>query len=178
MFDRLAEDPTVGTTLKIVPDSFIRLEIDYPSFLKKLQILNFKFIKLNRNIFDRTISFSFARQTNIWNKQKAADGTIIYDTKDDKNYISNPTPIHIPPADFVQHYLLEQLYDYYGDLYLKNVDYNIINYATLLDDCVANNIIIDTKEYTITHKLYDIPYKSLILNYNELTEIYKRLTNE
>ena len=174
LFDKLENDSKIGAVMRYLPpiQSF---ELEHIHILKKLQSLNFKFIKLNRNIFDKTISLSFASCVNLWHRIKTENGDVI--TGDgNSTYIDNIVPIDIPLLTFAYRFGEQKLQEYYGEMYLKNIEYITMTYETLHDDCQLNNI--NSQIFTPQQKLYDKPYESLISNYSAITEFYKRITNE
>lgn len=173
MFERLSNNSDLGCTIRLFIESHI-LDIDYDEIVKKLENLNFKFVYLNRNTFDKTISLAMAETTDVWHRLSESNKSI--HKFENTEFTANPKPIVIPSIVFAECYAHTKLHEYYLEPYLKNIkNISTINYDSMLLDC--QSIGIDTKNDPGIKKTYDAGYESLIVNYKELTEIYKKLQN-
>jgi len=144
-----------GITLKIFPNRDHLSEHEYLHFFESLHQVGFKFISLERNTFNCTISLAMALKTNQWHninsKFNQTEKMHI-----DKNWFS----ILLQQAITNQE-LRRRLLNYY------NYELPIIHYETMRADILKYDIPFKQSSY---QKTYQKPYDELIENYSELME--------
>lgn len=115
IFNIMNNEQNIGFTLKVFFDPWHGPDIDYVEFLKNLEQYNFKFIKLNRELFDKVLSMTMSEQTNIWHRYT--------DNPDEYSLIVNKkAKISISLSKFAKnYYFFTKMYDYYCDLYSSHV---------------------------------------------------------
>jgi len=173
LFKKLESDPSMGATLRMFTQTHHMPEMDYKEFVKKLEILNFKFIHLTRNIFDSVISLCMAQNTGVWHRRINVNNDEIIDGN--YNYAKNPTEMNIPITVVGANYIDMKLHEYYNNNLLKDLDHVSVKYENILEDCKSNNISV--VENTAIKKLYQTDYRDLISNYSELEEFFKHITH-
>jgi hypothetical protein len=136
-------------------------QIDYTKIIKTLDECGFKFIMLERNLFDRALSHCIADITKIAHRWK--------------------TQSVWPPADSLgkininlEVWLSVLFREYQATEYRKTLflDYNFatVRYENLIEDCQTNNIpIVENDAIT---KTWNVKYKDAVTNITELQEIY------
>jgi hypothetical protein len=137
-----------------------------------MQLCGFNFISLDRNIFDRAISWYIMETTGIQHRigRKNID---IYTSWADSQIEISTDQIRVDVEKFLEFY---KLCDIDNKLRL-DMNYMLpvkhVNYETLMQDCANNNIPISTN--IAIKKTYDLPYKDKIANWEELIEAIKPL---
>jgi hypothetical protein len=174
--DRIDTISTANIEQPLTMRVFIRpnqtLNLDYNMFFNKLADINFKFVTLYRNIFDKSLSLYFMENTGIVHRWGNNKETYHYDTMQGNKKpsdISKLEPLTVNMSNW-----LRNLYNSYTDEVLRKkmtskLDCPTVRYETLIDDCYANNIPIGPTEII---KTYELPYKDYILNYDELVQAY------
>jgi hypothetical protein len=142
-------------TLRIFPNQNDLTYLEYRTFLDTLNTLKFRFVYLERNIFDSVISLAFAIKTDRWHRRDSE--------------LKDPEPMYIDVEWFkgLYHTALEN-YELTTNL-LAFMSPAQINYENLMISALSQNVPIrlDPTYY----KTYDLPYEKLILNYEELKGI-------
>jgi len=137
-------------------------QIDYTEIIKTLDECRFKFIMLERNLFDLALSHCIATITKFAHRWKIQP--------------------ELPPADSLgkinidlEMWLDALFREYQATEYRKsfflNYKFVTVRYENLIEDCRTNNIPI-VEEDAIT-KTWNIEYKDAVTNITELQEIYK-----
>jgi hypothetical protein len=165
--------PEVGFVMRIFFEPWFGADINYIEFLKTLETYNFKFIKLNRNLFDKILSLTVAEYTNLW-QRTLNNGIEGFSINGEHREANKNTKITIPMAKFARsYYYYTKMYDYYLDLYSKHISYYDINYETMEEDCKKLNIPFSDKNTFL--KTYTDDYSEIIANYQELKNYFEEL---
>jgi hypothetical protein len=158
-------------TMRLFPQDYFFDFIDYLEVAKTLKKCNFKFISLYRDIFSRAISWAVMDQTSIVHLFKVSD--IQYHTTfQGKRKKANIEPFIVCPKNFTR-ILLMAVRD---DISRRMIN-EIVNPVELNYDTISNDIkqlgfnIIDTN----ISPVHELPYSKLIINYDQLLDIYKKL---
>jgi hypothetical protein len=142
-----------------------RYEFDYKLIISTLHDCNFRFIMLERNLFDRAISHYMATLTKFahrWNRNE-----------------NSPAPDSLSPVRVNLDTWLDTLFreykatEYRKSLF-KNYNFLTVNYENLIEDCQTNNIPIIKKESI--SKTWNVEYKDVVTNIEELQEVYNSFT--
>jgi hypothetical protein len=135
---------------------------DYKKIINTLEESNFKFIMLERDLFDRALSVCFISKTNLahrWNRKK--------------QIFPNPNelePITISKSDWLETLFSQyQTTEYRKTLFL-NRKYITVNYNNLIADCKKNKIPINNDDAIF--KTWNVNYEDVAVNIDELKEIY------
>lgn len=137
-------------------------QIDYTKIIKTLDECAFKFIMLERDLFDRALSHCIADITKIAHRWK---------NKSVWPYADSLGKININLEMWVNTLFREyQASEYRKTLFL---DYDVltVRYENLIEDCQTNNITIVEKD--IIDKTWNTEYKDAVTNITDLQEIYK-----
>lgn len=155
-----------------IPFLFDEKKIDIKFAVELLEKINengFKFIFLQRNIFDQTISLSVAQQTMLWIKYKTKNNDILYneDRKNTQNHI------HILDSKFMKNlqYLNSQKLLTKKIIELSKISYIGISYENLIEDCKKNLVPISNESRFL--KTYEMSYEKKISNFENLKKMYQ-----
>jgi hypothetical protein len=142
--------------------------------LKKIKEYGFKIVNINRDPFDSTISLLVAIDTGVahhWN----TNNEYWYST------INGKQKNIIAPNITLDTYKFEVLYTEFLLAYdtkqkmAEEIDCVTVNYQTLKSDCTSNMIPFNSTPGLL--KLYDLPYSSMITNYDQLLTIKSKIDN-
>jgi hypothetical protein len=136
-------------------------QLDYTEVIKTLDECNFKFIMLERNLFDRALSHSVLNITKIAHRWK------------------NRT--ELPPADSLDKITIdlkvwiEALFrEYQATEYRKslfsNYKFTTVRYENLIEDCKTNNIPIHPGDDI--YKTWSTDYKDIVTNIDDLQQLH------
>jgi hypothetical protein len=137
-------------------------QIDYTEIIKTLDECRFKFIMLERNVFDRALSHCIATITKLahrWTIQTELPSA------DSLGKINVDLDVWLD-ALFREY----QATEYRKSLFL-NYEFVTVRYENLIEDCRTNNIPIVEEDAII--KTWNIEYKDIVTNITDLQEIYK-----
>lgn len=160
MIDKM-ENGNNPFTVRIFPQPWHDLEYMY-DLLNILKKNGFKFIYLRRNLIDRVISLAVAQKTNLWQRYK------YYKQRNIRIMISEDNKLSLSEVEVQAEIgalidvdrLLGQLFnDFSGE---------IINYENFKLDC--ERIGIPVSDIPDHKKTYDVEYKHLIENYDEVID--------
>jgi organic radical activating enzyme len=161
-----AGDRKQPVVMKIFCQDWKYSEAEYTQFLGMLQRVGYKFISLERNIVDRAISWWVMEHTKKVHRWRQGE-KLVYSTPesfDEQGYPSDK--ITIDTRTWSDYYALTAKEDSAKSRILQKFNHVTVNYETLIDDCLKNNIPI--WQYTSIQKTYDQEYKYMISNYDEL----------
>lgn len=170
--DRVLQEIQENDTTSVVTRIFVqphlistKTPLDLVSAeLQKFKNLNFNFIFLQRNIFDRAISALVAHKTNRWLRLKQEKSVWQTMTIDSESFICQIN------------YINKQLEITKNLINSVAISCSLVNYETMFQDCLNNNIPMSTESNLV--KTYDVPYQKIILNYHELVTAYEKLTEQ
>ena len=163
MLNIMKSNADVGFVLRVFFEPWFGSEKNYVNFLRTLEQQNFNFIKLERNLFDKIISLTMSDYTNVWHRT-------IYSPNEEGLAESVTIPL---PKFAKNYYYYTKMYDYYLDLYSKDMNCLTVNYETLEEDCKKLNIPFS---YNTTYvKTYKDEYAGIIKNYQELKIYFEEL---
>lgn len=169
----LHSDYNQPITMRLFPQNYFFEFVDYIDVAKKLATNNFKFISLYRNIFSRALSWAVMDQSSIIHLFKV--NNIQYHTtfqgKKDK---TNVEPFYVCPKNFTRILLMAVRDDISRRLINEVVDAVEIDYDNLEQDIQQLKINVLPTQISPVHEL---PYESLITNYDQLLDIYHKLKN-
>jgi hypothetical protein len=135
---------------------------DYKEIIKTLEECNFKFIILERDLFDRALSHCVKSKTNLahrWNNQ--------LQVLPNANSLN---PITINLDEWLNTLFIQYQSTEYRKKLFSNREYLTVRYENLIEDCKTNNIpIIDTE---LIFKTWNVKYEDVVTNIHELREIY------
>ena len=135
-------------------------EIDYPEIINTLHERKFKFILLERNMFDRVLSQHILGITQFAHRWKGREGSP-----------DSLEPITIDIGKWLESlFAAHQATEYRRKLFL-NYEYITINYENLIEDCQIKDIPIRLKSDDIL-KTWNVDYKDIVTNIDELQIIY------
>ena len=158
-------------TMRLFPQNYIFDFIDYITLAKKIQDCNFKFISLYRNIFARAISWASMDHSSIMHLFKE-NNFEFYTTTAGKQEKNTVEPFYICTKKFTS-FLLLSLQDDISRRIINDIVGAIeINYDSLVQDIQALGITILP---TTIHPVHELPYDKLIINYDQLLEIFYKL---
>lgn len=169
----LANDTKQSLAMRLFPQNYTFNFIDYTSLAKKIQDCNFKFISLYRNIFARAISWSVMDHSSIMHLFKENNFEFYTLTTGIKEKTAIE-PFYICPKKFTSFLLLSVQDDISRRIINDEVDAVEINYDNLIPDIKNLGI---TVLPTSIHPVYEIPYDKLIINYDQLLDIFHKLKN-
>lgn len=168
----IKSNPIQPLTMRVFCQSWHYSAEEYVDFFEKMQQCGFYFISLDRNIFDRAVSWYMMESTGIQHRM-SREKIDVY-TSWSGNKTNAPTDsITVDVEKFLEFY---KLCDIDNKLRL-DMNYVLpvkhVNYETLIQDCADNNI--PTSTNIAIKKTYDLPYKDKIANWEELMEAVKPL---
>lgn len=174
-------------TMKVFTQWRHATDKQYLAFLKELQKLNFRFINLNRILFDKSLSYYFMMEKGVVHKF-VEDNNIVYSTT--QGTYSNSINTDKVKIDFV---LYEGWYKMLeGDVILQNdlcsqLPHNPVNYETMIEDCVWECIPHSISPVNIPNsnpakvaKVYEKNYKEMIVDedWKKLVDNYRKFSLE
>jgi hypothetical protein len=163
--------------MRVFCQTWIYSKDDYLDFFQKIQNCGFQFISLDRNLFDRAISWSMMEHTGFVHRYKSSESDIYTAFTDRVKPEISTEKIKIDVDKFVEYYKLCKI----DTKERQDIEYMLpirrVSYESLIQDCVDNNIPISVPDITIK-KLYDEDYKDTIENYQELVEAASQLTEK
>jgi hypothetical protein len=136
---------------------------------ERLMFLNdnkFKFIHLNRNFNDRLISLTVSKKTNFWHRSRYSKNNV---------NVSKNNKIILDLNDVAKNYNDLKMIDWNLNKILKKINYILINYETMLEDCRLNKIEVVTDHESL--KMYDDPYSEIVENYHEVIDFIEHYHN-
>jgi hypothetical protein len=140
---------------------------NYTEIIKTLEDRNFKFLLLERDLFDRALSHCVITTTNFvhrWN--------ITYKPLPNPNALG---PITINISEWINTLFIQyQSTEYRKKLFL-NCEHITIRYDNLIEDCRTNNIPLRDADPIL--KTWDVKYEDVVTNIHELREIYDSFVN-
>jgi hypothetical protein len=148
---------------------------EYLDFFQKIRNCGFNFISLDRNIFDRAISWYVMEHTGIHHRFMR-DENDMYTSNNGEQFNVTTEKITVDINEFLSRYNqcktdTRARLDMEYMLSVKKVSYD-----NLVQNCIDNNIPI-SKNISIK-KLYDVSYQDKIDNWDELLEAVKPLLVE
>jgi hypothetical protein len=154
-------------TMRIFPQLWHKEFINLTDFFSHLEKNNFKFVYLHRNLRDRLISLSVAQTTNLWHKRIINQKIVLSIDGGKQVPLSKENKITIDLESLTKTYYETRVTDFYLGEFFKKFPGPVINYETFNDDCIRTGIkIADTD----IKKLYDVDYRELVSNYDEVVE--------
>jgi hypothetical protein len=135
-------------------------DIEYPKIIQTLHERKFKFIFLERNMFDRVLSHTIVAITQFAHRWNGREGSP--DSLD---------PITIDTGKWLESlFVAYQATEYRNKLFANN-EYITVNYENLIEDCQIKGIPIRLKSDDIL-KTWNMDYKDIVTNIAELQIIY------
>ena len=137
-------------------------QIDYTEIIKTLDECGFKFIMLERNLFDRALSHCIAdikKLAHRWTIQTELPSA------------DSLGKINVDLEVWLDTLFREYQATEYRKSLFSNYEFVTVRYENLIEDCRTNNIPI-VEEDAIT-KTWNIEYKDAVTNITDLQEIYK-----
>jgi hypothetical protein len=135
---------------------------DYTPIIKILDQCNFKFIVLERNLFDRVLSSCIANITKLAHRWK---------NQSDLPSADSLGSISIDREVWIDTLFKEYQTTEYRKSLLSNYNCLTVRYENLIEDCRINNIpIIDDDPIA---KTWNVEYKDVVNNITKLQEIYE-----
>jgi len=135
--------------------------MSYDNLIQTLEDCGFRFLFLERNMFDRALSHVIANTTKIAHRYE--------------NH-KNPVPADALGKITVQiDEWIEYLFNHYQSTeyrkhLFKNYKHLTVRYEHLLEDCLKNKIPIHDNKFI--QKTWAVEYKDAVTNFNELLDIY------
>jgi hypothetical protein len=149
-------------TVRIFPQPWHDLDYVY-DLLTILKNNGFKFIYLRRNLIDRVISLAVAQKTNFWQQHK------YYKQRNNQIIISENNKLSLSEVEVQTEISELRGVDLLTSFLFNDFSGEIINYENFKLDCERIGIqISDIPDYK---KTYDVEYKHLIENYDEVIDI-------
>ena len=167
----LESDISQSLTMRLFPQEYSFDFINYNDIAEQLNLRNFKFISLYRNIFSRAISWATMEHTSIVHKLNER-GIRYHSTYFGDIPKKTVDPITICPIKFTRILLMAVRDDITRRTISESVGAVEINYDNLEDDIKQMGISMRPTHIELTH---DVPYDKLIINYDQLLEIYNKL---
>jgi hypothetical protein len=166
----LAGDYNQSLTMRLFTQDYFFEYIDYLEVAKTLNACNFKFISLHRDIFSRALSWVVMDQTSIIHLFKVSN--IEYHTTFQGLKVKTDVePFWVCPRNFTRILLMAVRDDIGRRMISDIVDAVEINYDTISNDIEQLGFnMIDTTIFTV----HELPYSTLITNYDQLLDIYKK----
>ena len=163
-------------TMRVFCQTWHYTNEEYLDFFKKMQTHGFNFISLERNLFDRALSWYIMDMTSVQHKLVNKD-TVVYTTlSGDRQPHLGLDNITVDVEKFLEFYTLCGI----DDQTRKDIEYFLpvksVTYENLIQDCNRQNIPI-ANNVAIT-KLYESGYKDKIKNYQDLVEAVSQLTEK
>lgn len=163
----IIENKNNSMTMRIFPQPWHGIDYLF-NFLHTLKQNGFVFVYLERNLFDRVISLSVAQKTNLWVRLKNF-------TQTQKHIqISENNKIHLDTEEVLIEMKALMDTDSLLDIIFSEFGGEIINYENFESDCNKIGIKTGTSGHS---KTYEIEYKHLIENYDEVANFIKNITN-
>ena len=164
--------------MRIFPKNNVYSDYKFQNFIDILKKKKFNFVILNRDLLQRSISLYFMIETNIvhrfsdriYTQTRAVSDDLLYE----KETIT-PTLIKMN-IDQINNILKDE---YITENNIKKMNSLLgcaaVEYENLIEDCKNKNIPIDPNVTIQT--TYDIRYKDVIENYDEVISFYEELKN-
>ena len=164
-------DNDQALTCRVFPQNNFFSVDEYMNFFKILLNNNFHFINLERNLFDRAISFYMALETNLWHRVKTAQNQINLTSSPGKNptVLIEPLSVNIPR--FIENYKYLKKDAEIRKYIFTHLPCMNISYENLNED-IQKSMIPFLVDDTFL-KTYDQTYQKMIKNYDELLESIK-----
>lgn len=160
-------------TMRLFPQNYFFNFVDYIDVAKKLTSCNFTFISLYRNIFERALSWAVMDQSSIIHLFNV-NNTQFHTTFRGKQEKTMVDPFRVCPTNFTR-ILLMAVQDDINRRLIDDVLPTIkLDYDNLEQDIQQLNV---TALPTQISPVHELPYKSLIINYDQLLDIYYKLKN-
>lgn len=137
-------------------------QIDYTEIIKTLDECGFKFIMLERNLFDRALSHCIADITKLAHR---------WTIQTELPSVDSLGKINVDLEVWLDTLFREYQATEYRKSLFSNYEFVTVRYENLIEDCRTNNIPI-VEEDAIT-KTWNIEYKDAVTNITDLQEIYK-----
>lgn len=148
-------------TVRIFPQPWQDLDYVY-DLLNTLKQNGFKFVYLRRNLIDRAISLTVAQKTNFWQRYK------YYKQRDNHIVISENNKITLSIEEVQTEISALIGVDALTSYLFNDFSGEIINYENFKLDCERIGILVsDIPDHK---KTYDVEYKHLIENYDEVVD--------
>ena len=162
----IVENKNNPMTMRIFPQPWHG--VDYLStLLHTLKQNGFVFVYLERNLFDRAISLSVAQKTNFWTRLN------YYTPRQPYIKISENNKINLKIDDVITEIQALIGIDFLLETLSTQFEGEIINYENFESDCNKIGIVPINTGY---EKTYEIEYKHLIENYDEVADFIKNIT--
>jgi hypothetical protein len=160
-------------TMRLFPQNYFFNFIDYIDVAKKLKSYNFKFLSLHRNVFSRALSWAVMEHTSIIHLFNV-NNTQYHTTFQGKKEKTSIEPFYVCPINFTRILLMAVQDDISRRIINEVVDAVEVDYDSLEQDIQQLKItVLPTQIYPV----HELPYESLITNYNQLLDIYYKLKN-
>ena len=160
-------------TMRLFPQNYFFNFVDYIDVAKKFTTCNFKFISLYRNIFARALSWAVMDQSSIihlFNVNNIQYHTTFQGNKEK----TSVEPLYVCPINFTRILLMAVRDDISRRMINDAVSVVEIDYDNLEQDIQQLEInVLPTQIFPV----HDLPYESLITNYDQLMDIYHKLKN-
>lgn len=162
---------TNSITMRIFPlPLYDNINFNLYEYLMFLNDNKFKFIHLYRNFNDRLISLSVSKVTNFWHRSRYSKNKVNPDS-----ILSKNNKIILNLDDIAENYNDLKMIDWNLNKILKKINYILINYETMLEDCRLNDIEVVTDHDSL--KMYEDPYSEIIENYQEIIDFIEHYHN-
>jgi hypothetical protein len=159
--------------MRLFPQNYFFNFIDYIDVAKKLKSYNFKFLSLHRNVFSRALSWAVMEHTSIIHLFNV-NNTQYHTTFQGKKEKTSIEPFYVCPINFTRILLMAVQDDISRRIINEVVDAVEVDYDSLEQDIQQLKItVLPTQIYPV----HELPYESLITNYNQLLDIYYKLKN-
>jgi hypothetical protein len=135
-------------------------KFDYPEIIRTLHERKFKFILLERNIFDRALSHNIVAITHFAHRWKGVEGSP-----------DSLEPITIDAGKWLESLFAAYQATEYRHKLFANYEFITVNYENLIEDCQRKGIPIQLKSNDIL-KTWNLDYKDIVTNIDELQIIY------
>lgn len=142
--------------------------------LQRIQDHKIIIVNLIRDTFDSTISSAVAGLTGIHHKWETDKGEFWSTTKGTIPKINIPNII-VPALDFKATYFQMKQADNEKQKMAELLGCIMVNYNNLRFDCINNKI--PFQNFTHSRKVYDVDYREIIQNYDQLLEIKEQVDN-
>lgn len=174
ILNTMISNPDTGFVLRVFFEPWFGCDKNYIEFLKTLEQQHFNFIKLKRNLFDKIISLTMSHYTNLWQRTINGLDEEVFAINGNRIVANKQTKVTIPLTKFAKnYYYYTKMYDYYFDLYSKDITCFDVNYETMEEDCKKLNIPFSLETSYI--KTYKDDYADIIENYRELKDYFEEL---
>jgi hypothetical protein len=136
-------------------------QIDYTEIIKTLDECGFKFIMLEKNLFDRTLSHCVVTITKLAHRWKIQPELPAADSLD---------KITIDLKVWIEALFREYQATEYRKSFFTNYKFVTIRYENLIEDCQTNNIPLNQSD--AIYKTWSTDYKDIVTNIDELQQLY------